>query len=268
MNVSKIITVLLILIIGSLVLPLAAKPSVKSLPMHLSACDSTECSKKFKEYKTLSRYGHSDAMYTLAEMYRVGYGANIDMRLATKWYRRAARLGNPFAQYKAAIIYLQDTEEQDVEKAMRYLRSANRADLSEAAHLLGMLYLEGDLVEKDAEKSKEYLTKAYEAEYPPTMMLLAEASDVALASQVLAANTVKHKKQSIAAPTDEMEVIEVQGLSLEEVFNYHISIMRNGVPDGASGTGTSLRGRTCGEMIACNTETDKERIRDFLMSTW
>ena len=100
------------------------------------------------------------------------------------------------------------------------------------------------------------------------MMLLAEASDVALASQVLAANTVKHKKQSIAAPTDEMEVIEVQGLSLEEVFNYHISIMRNGVPDGASGTGTSLRGRTCGEMIACNTETDKERIRDFLMSTW
>ncbi|QYK12880.1 sel1 repeat family protein [Shewanella rhizosphaerae] len=257
----------LVLITGSYCLPLAAKISVKSLPIQLESCERGECVDHFKEYKTLARYGHSDAMYTLAEMYRLGYGTESDMRLSTKWYRRAAKLGNPFAQYKAAILYLQEGENQDIDKAMRYLRDANRADLNEAAHLLGMLYVEGELVEKDKVKAKDYLTKAYEAGHEPTLNLLAEVSEVALEVK-RQAKVAPVTPKSQAAPTDEMEVIEVHAPSLEEVFSYHIATLRARVPDGISSTGTSLRGRTCGEMISCNTQEDRERIRDFLMSTW
>ena len=174
----------------------------------------------------MSRYGYSDAMYTLAEMYRLGYGTRVDKERSTKWYRRAAKLGNPFAQYKAAIIYLQEGEDQDIDKGMRYLRDANRGDLNEAAHLLGMLYIEGKLVERDKEKAKDYLAKAYEAGHEPTLNLLAEVSEVALEVKRQAKVTPVTAKTQ-AAPTDEMEVIEVRAPSLEEVFSYHIATMRS-----------------------------------------
>ncbi|WP_246033220.1 tetratricopeptide repeat protein [Shewanella canadensis] len=140
----------------------SAKMEVHSLPAQIIPCDTSDCSKTFQEYKTLARYGHSDAMYTLGEIYRHGYGTEVDMRLATKWYRRSAKYGNPFAQYKAAIIYLQESENQDIEKAMRYLRAADREGLDDASLLLGLLYLEGELIETDLVKAKEYLSKSFE----------------------------------------------------------------------------------------------------------
>lgn len=253
-----------------------AKVKVSSISIMVEPCEMADCEKNFQEYKTLSRYGHSDAMYTLAEMYRLGYGTEVDMRLATKWYRRAAKYNNPFAEYKAAIIYLQDGEHQDVDKAMRYLRSANRSDLAEAAHLLGMLYLEGDIVEKDIAKAKSYLSKSYEAEHPDTVDLLSDLSAIQLDMQLKNRATLAKKQQKnnggnssrILAPTGEMEVIEVRAPELEEVFVYHIALLRRKIPDATPGTGTMLRGRSCGEMISCNAETDRDRIRDFLMSTW
>nr|WP_275659030.1 tetratricopeptide repeat protein [Shewanella sp. Isolate11] len=258
----------------------SAKVSIKALPTQLVPCDSVDCAKHFQEYKTLTRYGHSDAMYTLAEMYRIGYGTEIDSRLSIRWYRRAAKLGNPFAQYKAAIIYLQESEIQDIDKAMRYLRDANRSDLNQAAHLLGMLYLEGELIEKNTEKAKEYLTKSYQAGYQPTIDVLADLSYAKLGVlQESSATKPASKAQAeltattrdtpkVTAPKGEMEVIEVRAPSIEEVFTYHISLLRNKRPDGGTATGTRIRGRGCGEMIACNTESDQMRIREFLMSTW
>ena len=242
--------------------------------MHVESCDYADCVKNFKEYKTLSRYGHSDAMYTLAEMYRLGYGTEVNMRLATKWYRRSAKQDNPFAGYKAAVIYLQEGELQDVDKAMRYLRNADRAELNEATHLLGMLYVEGELVPQDISKAKEYFTKSYEAEHLETVRLLSDLSTAQLAIELTTISTrAKEQKNKadpaiLSAPKGEMEVIEVSAPSLEEVFVYHIALLRKKIPDGGIGTGTMLRGKTCADMISCNSETDRDRIRDFLMSTW
>jgi len=245
----------------------SAKPSVHSIPAQIIPCDSSDCSKTFQEYKTLARYGHSDAMYTLAEIYRHGYGTEVDMRLATKWYRRSAKHGNPFAQYKAAIIYLQKGEKQDVEKAMRYLRSADREGLDDATHLLGLLYLEGELIETDQFKAKEYLTKAFENDHQDTLIVLAGISQAKLG---LDGTDIVPKKAPVPqpAPVGEMEVIEVSAPSLEEVITYHIARLRRSNPDVTAATGTHLLGLSCAEMIGCNTESDRERMREFLMSTW
>jgi len=244
-----------------------AKPAVQSLSAQIIPCDTSDCSKAFQEYKTLARYGHSDAMYTLAELYRNGYGTEVDMRLATKWYRRSAKYGNPFAQYKAAIIYLQESENQDVDKAMRYLRAADREGLDEATHLLGLIYLEGELIETDRVKAKEYLSKSFEHGHKDTINVLANISLIKLDHKDK--NTVPTELSvSQPAPVGEMEVIEVSAPSMEEVLTYHITMLRGGSPDARGTTGTMLRGRTCSEMISCNTESDSERIREFLMSTW
>ncbi|GIU25042.1 hypothetical protein TUM4433_09330 [Shewanella schlegeliana] len=243
-----------------------AKTKVSAVPVFVEPCQAVECERNFKEYKTLSRYGHSDAMYTLAEMYRIGYGIDVDRRLATKWYRRAAKYDNPFAEYKAAIIYLQEGKYQHVDKAMRYLRDANRSNLNEATHLLGLLHWEGELIPRDLEKAKAYLMKSYEAGHPDTVQLLSDLSTVKLDIELN--SEVNDSSAGLVSPKGEMEVIEVHAPDLQEVFSYHIALMRKTPPDASRATGTLLRGRTCGEMVSCYTETDKERIRDFLMSTW
>lgn len=263
-----------LLIIASAFSPYSAfaKTKVNLVPIHVEPCDLVDCASNFKDYKTLTRYGYSDAMYTLAEMYRIGYGTEIDMRLANKWYRRAAKYDNPYAQYKAAIIYLQESEYQDVDRAMRYLRGANRADLSEATHLLGMLHSEGDLVPQDMEKAKAYLKKSYQADHPDTIQLLSQLSavqlDIELKSMPAQVKKRSHHTSAIVAPKGEMEVIEVSAPSLEEVFIYHIAMLRKSFPDAGTSTGSMLRGRTCSEIIDCNNQNDRDRIRDFLMSTW
>ncbi len=250
----------------------SAKTKVNLVPVHVEPCDYADCVKNFQEYKTLSRYGHSDAMYTLAEMYRLGYGTEVDLRLATKWYRRSAKLNNPYAEYKAAIIYLQEGDNQDIDKAMRYLRNANRADLNEATHLLGMLYIEGELIPQDIEKAKEYLTKSYDAEHFDTLQLLSELSNIQLDIDIVSTSAITkdkgHSQVAIVAPKGEMEVIEVNAPSLEEAFTYHIDLLRGNVADGTAGTGTLLRGKACADIFSCSSETDDDRIRDFLMSTW
>jgi len=206
-------------------------------------------------------------MYTLAEIYRNGYGTEVDMRLATKWYRRAAKYDNPFAQYKAAIIYLQESENQNIEKAMRYLRAADREGLDDATHLLGLLYLEGELIETDRSRAKEYLSKSFENGHQDTLNILADISQIKLG---LSDKDIVPKKAPVSkpAPVGEMEVIEVRAPSLEEVITYHIARLRRRDPDVGAATGTMIRGLTCAEMISCNTESDRERMREFLMSTW
>lgn len=245
----------------------SAKTTVHSMPTQIIPCDTSDCSKTFQEYKTLAGYGHSDAMYTLGEIYRHGYGTEVDMRLATKWYRRSAKYGNPFAQYKAAIIYLQESENQDIEKAMRYLRDANREGLDDATHLLGLLYLEGELIETDLVKAKEYLSKAFENGHQDTINALASISQVKL--ELSDKNiTPEEAPMPQPAPVGEMEVIEVSAPSLEEVITYHIAMLRARVPIGGGTTGSMIKGKSCSKQFACTIQADRSRIREFLMSTW
>lgn len=244
-----------------------AKPTVHALPAQIIPCDTSDCSKAFQEYKTLARYGHSDAMYTLAEIYRHGYGTEVDMRLATKWYRRSAKYDNPFAQYKAAIIYLQQGENQDIDKAMRYLRAADREGLDDATHLLGLLYLEGELIEEDGVKGKEFLSKAFENGHQDTLNVLADISQVKLDLSDKKLTQVNASMPQ-PAPVGEMEVIEVSAPALEDVIVYHIAMLRARVPIGGGSTGSMIKGKSCSKQFSCTIQADRSRIREFLMSTW
>ena len=121
---------------------------------------------------------------------------------------------------------------------------------------------------QDLVKSKKYLSKAYNDGHQETINALAQISEIKLIIDESKRQRQAKVVSPIPAPKGEMEVIQVTAPSLEEVFTYHIALLRMSTPDGLAATGTYLRRRTCGEIISCNVEADRERIRDFLMSTW
>ncbi|WP_285163520.1 tetratricopeptide repeat protein [Shewanella goraebulensis] len=232
----------------------------------VNACDTQECHNNFVRYKSFSKQGYVDAMYVLAEFYYQGYGTQQNTERALKWYRKAAKYNSGHAQFKAGVIYLKEGKYQDIERGIKYLEKASKNNLNAATHLLGLVYLEGKLVDKDIEKASEYLTKSYDNKYPDTVKFIAINKDDKNFTPIF--ESAPLNLQSVQTPTDEMETISVTAPTLNEVFKIQISYFESTYPNAARGTGTSIPGRSCAEVISCGVEANRERIRDFFLLGW
>ncbi|MCG9738310.1 sel1 repeat family protein [Shewanella insulae] len=240
----------------------------------LPECGSAECKEYFKAYTILTKRGHSDAMATLGELYYAGYGTKKNPKKALKWFRRAAKFGNTTAQYKAAVMYLQDTDYQDVDKAISLLKRSMKVDFSPSALILGKVYLNETLAEQDLTEADKWLSKAYELNnvsaktFATNLKNSEQAKALPLPKLYAMVEADKNIQPGSKAPVGEMETITVTAPDYNRYFNDEIARLNNSRPDTKSGTGSNIAGRTCAEMWACSSEGDGERIRDVLLSDW
>lgn len=241
---------------------------------NLEACDTAECREYFKAYKILTKRGHSDAMATLGEFYYAGYGTEKNDTKALKWFRRAAKYDNTVAQYKAGVMYLQESDYQDIDKGISYLKKSTKVDFSPSSLVLGKVYLGGHLVEQDQAEADLWLSKAYSLNNTEARTFARQLKDSEDAKNLslpklfslLQANRNAQEGQN--APIGEMETITVTAPDYSKYFNEQIARLNNSRPDTESGTGTNIAGRSCAEMWGCSSEGDSERIRDVLLSDW
>jgi len=95
--------------------------------------------------------GSSSAQYDLGLKYLKG-DENIpqDLKLALKWFRKAANKGHPYAQYYLGKMYdIDGSEERDDEEAFKwYLKSAEQGHYKAQA-LIGFMYQFGAGVKQD-----------------------------------------------------------------------------------------------------------------------
>lgn len=237
-------------------------------------CQQAECIKYFQQYRMYTRRGYSDAMYTLAELYYRGYGTEKNLSSALKWYRKAAKFENADAQYKAGILYLREGEYQDIERGLKYLRTADRNGVAEASHLLGLVYFEGQLTEQDLKLADEYFSHALKSGHQDTINFFnqldteqsSKKQQLKLAA-TLAKDPTNQASDTGAKPVGEMETITITGPDLSEIFDYQLARLDLMSPDAVKGTGTNIPGRTCDEMIACG-HVDQDRYREFFMTGW
>ncbi|KIO38364.1 tetratricopeptide repeat protein [Shewanella sp. cp20] len=240
----------------------------------LPECDSAECKEYFKAYTILTKRGHSDAMATLGELYYAGYGTKKNNKKALKWFRRAAKFGNTTAQYKAAVMYLQETDYQDVDKAISLLERSLRVDFSPSALILGKVYLSGNLIKQDLAEADKWLSKAYELnnvsaiDFAKKLKHSELAKTLPLPKLYAMIDADMNAKPGSNAPVGEMETITVTAPDYNSYFDDEIARLNNSRPDTESGTGSNIAGRTCAEMWACSSEGDGERIRDVMLSDW
>ena len=125
----------------------------------------------YEGFRALEKQSHDDKLqYRIGWMHLRGVGAGQDEQAARTWFERAARLGNPHAQYQLAKLILADpaaTSEQ-VAEALSWLTKAAEAGQDCAQYALGKLYRDGrgdgdgGPMEKDVGQAVAWFTKAAE----------------------------------------------------------------------------------------------------------
>lgn len=120
----------------------------------------------FDGFCQLERCGHDDRLhYRLGWMLLRGVGTDTDEDAARRYYEKAARLGNPHAQYQLAKLLLAapDAQPEDIRRALGWLKKAADTGQDCAQYALGKLYRDGGAVEKDIAKAVSFLRMAAES---------------------------------------------------------------------------------------------------------
>jgi len=115
------------------------------------------------EWKGPAAKGDPDALFNLAQAYRLGRGVPQDAKQAEALYARAAAKGHIKAADNYGLLLFQDGRR---EAAMPYVTAAAERGDPRAQYLIGIAYFNGDLVAKDWVRAYALLTLANGAGLP------------------------------------------------------------------------------------------------------
>ena len=107
--------------------------------------------KAFYWFIKSAKGGSDQALYNIGAMYYNGYGTKQDYVKAFEYYRKAASHGNKDAQNEILNI-----KEKDINW---HIKAANQG-LPESQNILGVMYLQGNMVNQDYGKAFELFEKA------------------------------------------------------------------------------------------------------------
>lgn len=120
--------------------------------------------KAFELYMQGASLKDSVALSCVGACYEEGIGVLKNRLKAMEYYKKAIALGDNQAMYNLAIMYLdgKSTKPYEYDQAIEYLNHCANNNLGLACLTLSELYEDGFQVEKDDDKSFEYLKKAYD----------------------------------------------------------------------------------------------------------
>lgn len=138
----------------------AARADVKAGVEAWSAGDFTRA---VAEWKAPAARGDADALFNLAQAYRLGRGVPEDLKQAEALYARAAAKGHLKAADNYGMMLFQDGRRS---QALPFVvAAADRGD-PRAQYLIGIAHFNGDLVAKDWVRAYALLTLANAAGLP------------------------------------------------------------------------------------------------------
>ncbi len=124
--------------------------------------------KKAVNGKQLADADLAEAQCMLGCCYQHGWGVSYDMVSAVEWWRKAADLGDAYANDRLGYCYRlgQGGLPKDAEQAFAHYLKAAEGGYSEGYFSVGLCYKEGDGVERDDEKAFGWFKKAAEHDNP------------------------------------------------------------------------------------------------------
>jgi len=119
----------------------------------------------YRGFVAMDVQGADDKLqHRIGQMLRDGVGTETNIDEAEYYFERAAQLGNPFAQYALAKIYLSGGEPEKIAAAVELMQKSADSGNPTAQYALGKLFRDGNHVEKDIVRAVELFTKAAEQE--------------------------------------------------------------------------------------------------------
>lgn len=99
----------------------------------------------FSNCLTSAKLGDKESQYVLGWIYEKGRGVQKDSQQSFEWYRKSAYHGHVVAQYKIALMYLEeeDAVPKDSQKALEWLKRAADKGYAKAIIKIGNMYFEG-----------------------------------------------------------------------------------------------------------------------------
>jgi uncharacterized protein len=111
-------------------------------------------------YRLAATHGDAQALSTLGIMALDGRGMERNPNQGRAWLEEAAAKGEPRASYNLGLLLLPTGSNADLLRAIALLRKAADAEIGEAQHALGVLYLEGRGVTRDPAEAVRWFGKA------------------------------------------------------------------------------------------------------------
>ena len=138
----------------------AARADVKA---GVEAWGAGDFARAVAEWKDPAARGDADALFNLAQAYRLGRGVPEDLKQAEALYARAAAKGHLKAADNYGLLLFQDGRRA---QALPYVVAAAERGDPRAQYLVGIAHFNGDLLAKDWTRAYALLTLANTAGLP------------------------------------------------------------------------------------------------------
>lgn len=149
----------------------AATPAAADVRAGVDAWNRRDYATAIREWEQPAAAGDADAMFNLAQAYRLGRGVDADAGRAESLYAKAAALGHQQAADAYGLLLV---EEGRSAEAMPYIRDAARRGDPRAQYVLGVSYFNGDGVEQDQVRAYALMTLSHRAGLPQAEAAIAE----------------------------------------------------------------------------------------------
>lgn len=192
---------------------IVAAPALADVKAGVEAWSRGDYAAAVREWEGPAGAGDPDAMFNLAQAYRLGRGVAVDLPRAEQLYARAAAAGHLQAADTYGLMLFQDGRR---EAALPYVTDAARRGDARSQYLLGIAHFNGDLVEKDWVRAYALMILANGAGLPQAGPALAEMdSHIPMAERQQAAGlAIQLRADAEATRAAELAAAELGGPSL------------------------------------------------------
>ena len=149
--------------LGLASLGLLAAPALADVKAGVDAWSAGDFSRAVVEWQEPAAAGDADALFNLAQAYRLGRGVEVDSARARKLYEEAAARGHVKAADNYGLMLFQEGEQ---EKAMPLIRAAADRGDPRAQYVLGLSHFNADYAPRDWVRAYALMTLANSAGLP------------------------------------------------------------------------------------------------------
>jgi cell division septation protein DedD len=134
-----------------------ASPALADVKAGVDAWSAGDFSRAVVEWQGPAAAGDPDAMFNLAQAYRLGRGVEVDNAKARKLYEQAAALGHVKAADNFGLMLFQEGEQQ---RAMPLIKAAAERGDPRAQYVLGLSHFNADYAPRDWVRAYALMTLA------------------------------------------------------------------------------------------------------------
>ncbi|TRD12666.1 sporulation protein [Erythrobacter insulae] len=148
-----------------------AAPAFADVKAGVEAWSAGQYGRAVSEWRGPAENGDADALFNLAQAYRLGRGVPADVERAKELYAEAAQKGHVKAADNYGLLLFQQGQQVD---AMPLIRAAAERGDPRAQYVLGLAHFNADYAEKDWVRAYALLSLAQSAGLPQASKALGQ----------------------------------------------------------------------------------------------